>query len=467
MTDLILTGFRLVIRLGTHTLEETMNTLLKKAGLVSLLSAITVIASTPASGANWWELQNTTPKNAPNAYLMGFVWPAYVYMPGTSGYNNNVPRYNLIGPYFNHSSDAYVPYARIYLRGRLSSKISYMLAAEFGNNGATDVGGNYYPNIPFANVTFNFIPGARIEVGVFHTPGPEFDIKGYMDYNNLEFPNVISQLMVQPFFYNNKNYQKIGYSAYLIPGRDGLGVNGFTYPGVQLFDWFRRGHWEFEYALMGGVFGSIDAGVRSNTPMFAARIQQFYIFGGHGPFRSDMSVFAWLQHANPTLGSHNYTMQREGVGLTYRQGFMRPWARQLTFEFINGDGWITAPAAYNVSATIPSAASETQLYPEINDRAYGYYVNGGLFITKHIEALLRYDYYNRLPNLPSSNIKFRTVSLGLAYYINPLMHVNLNYLFRNVNASPEAATNPIVRSVIDSTDNEITLWGSFGFSTFG
>lgn len=441
---------------------------LKKCGRIAWsVAAVSILFPAIAFGANWWKLQDTAPKNAPEAYLMGFVWPAYVYMPGTSGLNDNVPRYNLIGPYFDHSSAAYVPYARVYLRGRLSSRISYMLAAEFGNNGTTDIGGNYYPSIPFANMTFNYIPGARVEVGVFYTPGPEFDIKGYMDYNNLIFPNVISQLMVQPFFYNHHIYQQIAKNAYLIPGSDGLGVNGSTYPGVQVFDWFRHGPWEFEYAVMGGVFGSIDAGVQSNTPMFAARLQQFYILGGHGPFRSDMSLFAWMQHANPTLGSHNYTMQREGVGLTYRDGFMRTWGSHLTFEYINGDGWITAPPAYNTSSSIPAAASQTQLYAGINNNAYGYYVDGGLFVTKHIEALVRYDYYNRLPNIPASNVRFRTLSIGVAYYLTPIMHINVNYLFRKVTANRAAVSNPVVRSVIDSTDNEITLWGSFGFSTFG
>lgn len=432
---------------------------------VVLLAAIGLSAD--AQAANWGELQNTTPENAPPAYLMGFVWPALVSMPGTPGYNGQIPRYNLIAPYFNHSTSFYVPYARLYLRGRLNQEISYMLSGEFGNNGATDVGGTYYPNIAFANMTFNYIPDARLEVGVFHTPGPEYDIKGYMSYNNLEFPNVIAQLMVQPFFYNNRPYTHTPTGAYLIPGNDGLGVNGFTYPGVQLFDWFRNGPWEFEYSAMAGMFGSIDAGIRSNSPMFAGSLQEAYIFGGHGPFQSNLTAFVWYQHANPTLLGKDYVMQREGLGFTYLKGFMHPWGQKLTFEYINGDGWITAPAAYNSSSDVPSAASDTQLYPNINNTANGYYIDAGLFFTKHIEGLLRYDYYNRLPNLPSANIRFRTLSVGLAYYINPLMHVNLNYYFRKVNANPAASSNAVVQSVVENTDNELVLFGSFGFSTFG
>lgn len=428
---------------------------------------ITLGMSVSAEAANWLKLQNTTPKNAPLAYLMGFAWPALVHTAGSSGYNGQIPRYNLIAPNFDHSTSLYLPYARLYLRGRLNSRISYMFSGEFGNNGTTDVGGTYYPNIPFANITFNYIPDARIEVGVFHTPGPEFDIKGYMAYNNLEFPNVISQLMAQPFFYNNRPYLHTSTGAYLVPGNDGLGVNGFTYPGVQLFDWFRHGPWEFSYQAMVGMFGSIDAGMLSNSPMYAGRIQESCIFGGHGPFQSNLTAFAWFQHANPTLLGKDYVMQREGLGFTYLKGFMHPWGQHLTFEYIRGDGWITAPAAYNSSPVIPSPASETQLYPGVNNTADGYYVNAGLFFTKHIEGLLRYDYYNRLPNLPSANISFRTLSVGLAYYINPIMHVNINYYFRNVNANPAASGNVIVQSVVHNTDNELAIFGSFGFSTFG
>jgi len=438
-----------------------------------MASIVLALVSGSADAANWFKLQDLNPKHV--ALISGFIEPSIfsmagtqtnIYNPALHRYITAVPRTNLVGPNFGQSNTLIIQRARLMIRGWLNPHISYFFAGEFGNNAATDIGGQYQPQLQDGHVVFSYIPGARVEVGIIRAPSAEDAMNGYMSYNYVVFPTVINQLMLQPFYKANPGtpYGAGPDGSSLIPGADGRGVNAFRYPGVQLFDWKNWGHWQVAYGAMVGMYGSLSAGDLSNQPLYAARLQGSYIFSGHGPFRSDVTAWIWYQNAQPTLLHHSYTMQREGVGFQYLQGYMHPWGRQLKFEYIKGNGWIDAPAAFNEQLGLAPALDQAQLYPNLNNTASGYYVEGGLFLTKRIELNLRYDYYDRLPNLAAVGGEriFKTWALALQYHITPITKVMAGYYFRTIQAPNNAPTTP-GSLVSKAVDNEFAMQAMISF----
>ena len=426
------------------------------------------LLSPAAVAANWFELQGISPPKAPLFGVSGFIEPSLYLMNGTAAENrvppiNNIPRINLVAPNNNQSNALLMLRARLMLRGNLNQHISYFFGGEFGNNALTDVRGSYRPALIDGHVTFSYIPGARVEAGIIRAPGPEDAMQGYMAYNYVLFPTAIGQLMQQTFYDSGTAYKAAAApgNPYLVSGGNTLGTNGFRYPGVQVMDWFRFGHWELAYAAMAGVYGSVAAGNQSSSPLYAARIQGSYIFGGAGPFRSDVTAYLWYQHARPDLNGQSYAMTREGVGFTYLQGYMHQWGRRLKAEYIRGTGWISAPAAFSSAANLAPVLSQTQLYPGSDNKANGYDVEAGLFLTKHIEADVRYDYYDRLPNNPQQERIFKTWALALQYHITPLTKILAGYYFRTLSVPYQP--NPAANSISSAVDNEFAMQAMISF----
>lgn len=425
-----------------------------------------------ASAANWFELQGVSPALAPLVTVSGYFEPAYTYLPGTAAANGQVPHLNMIGPNFTSSDSFNIDRARLMIRGNINKDISYFLAGEFGNNAFTHVGGSYTPGLLDGHVTFShYIPGVRIEAGIIRAPGPEQAMQGYMAYNFTSFANVTTQMMLQPFYNPNPStpYAVSG-PGYAVPGSDGEGNNAFRYTGVEAMDWFRNGPWEFTYGAMVGNFGPLTATNYSNSPLVAARLQESYIFGGHGPFQSSVTGFIWYQHANPNFNGRSYSMTRDGIGIAYMQGYMHQWGRWAKFEYMRGSGMIATPAVFS-SAGIPAlqqnALADAQVYPGSQNTANGYYISGGLFATRRIEIDLRYDYYDRLPNLPAQERTFSTWAVGLQYHFTPLTRVLLDYYVRNVGIPNLGAIPPAQRalpeSIANGADNEIALQAVIAF----
>ncbi|MHB8249158.1 MAG: porin [Acidithiobacillus sp.] len=436
---------------------------------VTLFAVVaSALLSPSAVAANWFELQGISPPKAPLFGVSGFIEPSLYLMNGTAAENrvppiNNIPRINLVAPNNNQSNALTMLRARLMLRGNLNQHISYFLGGEFGNNALTDVRGSYSPALIDGHVTFSYIPGARVEAGIIRAPGPEDAMQGYMAYNYVLFPTAIGQLMQQTFYDSGTAYKAAAApgNPYLVSGGNTLGTNGFRYPGVQVMDWFRFGHWELAYAAMAGVYGSVAAGNQSSSPLYAARIQGSYIFGGEGPFRSDVTAYLWYQHARPDLNGQSYAMTREGLGFTYLQGYMHQWGRRLKAEYIRGSGWISAPAAFSPASNLAPVLSQTQLYPGSDNKANGFDVEGGLFLTKHIEADVRYDYYDRLPNNPQQERIFKTWALALQYHFTPLTKVMAGYYFRTLSVPYQP--NPVANSISNAVDNEVAMQAMISF----
>lgn len=449
---------------------------MKKDFAALKLAALALLGSSlcqPAYATNWFQIQTESLPEWGKGTLIGFVEPNYTDTKYTPATNGLIPKADYTAPTYDNTSDLMIQRARLFIRGSLNPDISYYVGTEAGQNGYTYSFGNYAPRIIDANVLFShYIPGVRVEMGIIRAPGPEGAMEGFMSFNYLEsFPTVIGQLMQPSFYSKNMNYQAVGNGGYAVPGADMSGNNGFRYPGVQAEDWFMvRPHVELAYGVMLGDNGRQFEMGTSNGPIGAARLQMSYLLGdGSGRFfRDDITGFIWYQQSHPELNGTANTMIRDGFGMTYRQGYMVTGGRTLKAEFINGTGDIAAPAAFNQVPGVTSPAQyDTTFYPGSNNRAYGYDISTGYFVNRNIELNLRYDYYDRLPNIAAQERIFKDVGLGVQYHITPLTRIVANYFIRRVDianpsAIPKAQYN-LANSTVNGIDNEFNLYAVFAF----
>ncbi|HET9112273.1 MAG TPA: hypothetical protein VFN66_00225 [Burkholderiales bacterium] len=425
----------------------------------------------PAYATNWFQVQTEALPEWGKGTLIGFLEPNYTETKYTPASNGQIPKADYTAPLFNNTTDLMMQRARLFIRGSINPDISYYVGTEAGQNGYTYSFGNYAPRIIDANVLFShYIPGVRVELGIIRAPGPEGAMEGFMSFNYLEtFPPVIAQLMQPSFYTKNVNYAQIGKTGgYSVPGADISGNNGFRYPGVQAEDWFMiRPNVELAYGLMLGDNGRQFESGTSNGPIGAGRLQMSYLLdNGKGRFfRNDITGFVWYQQSHPELNGTSNTMIRDGFGMTYRDGYMQTGAKSFKAEFINGTGDIAAPAAFNIG--LPQV-TDTTYYPGSNNQAYGYDASAGYFVSNKIEMTLRYDYYDRLPNLAAQERIFKDIGAGVQYHITPLTRVVFDYFFRQVqipnpSAVGNAAAQSAAESVVNGIGNQFNIYAVFAF----
>lgn len=412
-----------------------------------------------AHATNWFQLQGTEPNGlgAP-VHVFGFIQPTYQDTggtavnglegpPGAPSYNGTVPNFNEVAPQNTSMSSFSLLRARLAVRGTvtpISNKIDYFIMAEFGNNPFTYENGSYTPRLTDASVTFNEIPGVRVRVGLFKTPGPEEDLQGIPDLNYINFTNVSAQL-IQNQLVGTAPATAEGGGAYSVAAEP---ITAARDQGIQLFDWFNDGPWQFAYAAMVGNGGPLYATATTNSSSYYGRLQESYIFNhSKGPHQAGVTGWLWdhLGHSSLNIATRgggftqqSYTFKRYGLGAQYRSGFMTPGAVRVTGELMRGTGWIISASPF---AGLPSGAAcgagdaqcDETLYPGANNQATGGYIETGFFITKHWDLEARYDQYDRLTNNPGAERIFKTTTLGVQYYISPAARITLNYAFNSIN----------------------------------
>ena len=475
----------------------------------SLLTAAVAAACFVGSAhaTNWFQLQGTEPSGiAAPFHLFGFIQPTYEDTGGTAvtglggaakPFNNAVPKFNEVAPQDTSMSSFNMLRARIAVRGTvtpISNKIDYFIMAEFGNNGYTYSNGSYTPRLTDASVTFNEIPGMRVRVGLFKTPGPEEVLQGIPDFDYINFTNVSAQLILNQFvtglaYAPSSPTQGVGKGGFLV---NSAPINAGRDQGIQLFDWFNNGPWQFAYAAMIGNGAPLYANAQSNSASYYGRLQESYIFHhSKGPHQAGITAWVWghLGHQTLDVGAtepnpagsgtvpsggftqQNYTFKRYGLGAQYRSGFMTPGALRVTGELMRGTGWIIAPAGFAGPVGGPTCGSANNnssglctetLYPGANNAAVGGYIETGFFVTKHWDLEARYDQYDRMTNNPGLERIFKTTTLGVQYYISPMARVTFNYAINRIDiphlsAVGSAAAQSNASAVASAKNNTIAL----------
>lgn len=438
---------------------------LNRKWLTSLLSMSCVgMLSAPAYSANWLMLQGAeSPGEAPRAKVWGFIQPEFTSTSDTKlkagPWSGQKAIFNQMRPDLKTNEGFNVLRARVGVRGTampLDSNVNYFFLAEFGNNGITREGGGSV-KITDASVTFNHIPGARIRVGQFKTPGSEEGLQAIHVFDYINFTGAVNGLLLERFFDGDGSVA--GNTAAFANNPNGP-VSAFRDTGIQVFNAFNVGDWEHSYAAMIGNGNGIARGDNDDNRETYLYLSTERIFGGEGPRRQGWKMYAWYQDGKRTLtgsngtgGAGEYDRTRSGIGSTYRNGNIH-----ANFEYITADGMIfNGTDGGAVAGASNNAATAVAAYKvATTGEADGYYLDFGYHLTPKWELDLRYDVYNRLTDNSAAERKFETWTLGAQYFFNKKSRLIVNYEIRDAKA-PNLAGNAVPNQILDSMDDRFSV----------
>lgn len=431
----------------------------KKILVTALLAALGHIPS--ASAVNWLQLQNSEAAGAEAFRYFGFIQPTYTYnqggavtgIPSTvvspvnganvavpaglTAYNGQTALPNLVGPELKSRSQFQVLRARIGARGVLpesDEKINYFVLAEVGDNGLTRTQSAVMSD---ANMTFNHIPGMRVRAGLGRLPMGEEAMMGVQVMDYINFTNVTDQLLNERFVEPYANAARTHAAAPGVPmamSKIVGPVGGYRDVGVQLFDWFTDGRWEYAYALM----LSQGNGISFNTDHpdnhdVTTRLQASYVLQGAGQKREDIIAYVWNQTGNRVYAGNDNKRVREGVGARYAHHGVR-----LAGEYIRARGMIyVAPTPQFNDIGAPAYEPIDYVALDSNNTAAGYYLDAGWRFVQDWEADVRYDVLNKMTNSAYDERRATTWTFGAQYFYSPKLRVVMNYEMRKVEV-----TNP-------------------------
>ncbi|WP_455365589.1 porin [Kaarinaea lacus] len=432
-----------------------MKKLNKKTFAAACAAAVLTGISVNAQAANWLMLQGTEPSGeAPRAKVWGFIQAQYqkdesdpctAPAPGCGPNQDPYIPPKLIGPNLDSQDGFNVNRARIGVRGTgfpLDSNVNYFILAELGNNGITAGSDNKY--LTDASITLNHIKGARVRAGLFKTPGFEEGLQAIHVFDYVNFTTVGNQLMLERYpregdvFHPPQTTPNADMNAY------SSSVGAFRDVGIQIFDTFKTADWEHSYALMYGNGNGLNFADNDENKDVYAYLSTEMVFGGKGPRREGLKIFAWYQDGKRT-NVHDRTQEqdrtRQGGGVKYLK---KPF--RVTAEYLSGKGMIFQ--GQHRPGPHPSG-TPTDLNGIWNDeKADGYYVDLGWYIgnTKW-EIDLRYDFYTRGEHHQTSaaddESEYETITVGTQYHFNKKTRVNLEYADRSFKSDTTAVNNQL------------------------
>lgn len=414
--------------------------------------ASTVVTNSHA--ANWLMLQGTEPDSAaPRAKVWGFVQAQYQKDTSDANSSDGYIPPKLIGPNLDSQEQFNVNRARIGVRGTgfpLDGKTNYFLLTEFGNNGIT-APDDRSARVTDASITFNHIPHARIRAGLFKYPGAEEGLQAIHVFDYINYTTATNQLLLERF--PNSSYTSNNPPIELSSGSS---LGGFSKPvgafrdvGVQVFDTIAINDWEHSYAFMVGNGNGLNFGDNDDHLDRYLYWSSEKVYGGKGPRRQGLKIFAWTQRGerlldntdDATQNPTSFDRDRTGFGVKYLKGQFR-----FSAEYMMGEGMIFVgpdkPTFYINDAGGPVAQDVGN---GAEGEADGYYIEGGWYIpNSRWEIDARYDVYNRLtddnefsagPNTGKSfEMEFVTLTIGAQYHVNRKTRLN----FEVANRSAEA-----------------------------
>lgn len=397
-------------------------------------TATLLLAALPltAQASNWLQLQGNEPPKSPMFKLFGFVQPTYTYIDadpisgllgGAAVHNGKYTVPNLVGPDQDAKHDLEFFRARLGARGSLTDKINYFVLTEAGRNAVT---AQHEFMVTDASLTFNFIPYARIRAGLFKVPtGEEALVAVHLAYPYVYFTNATTNLLVEnQVQFNGGTFSTTGAST----ANTVSGGSGFRDWGIQVYDWINRGPWEFSYAGMLSNGNEIEsAGDNDGNKDLTLRFQASYIFGkSAGPNREDISLYAWHQDGEREFNNQDFDRIRQGLGFKYLRGNYR-----VSGEYMRGEGMIVA------GPNPPFVGQPTQV--GLNEKARGWYLEGGWKFLPSWEVDLRYEDYDRMTEDATLEREFTTTTLGVQYFFNKNTRLTVNYEWRDLEVANPAS----------------------------
>lgn len=423
-----------------------------KTKMIVLLATLLPL---PAQAANWLQIQGNEAPNSGHVKLFGFLQPTYTtidadpiqgLLGAAAPFNGQLTLPNRVGPDLEDNEQAQFFRARLGARGNiLPGKINYFLLAEAGKNAVTSKRDVMMTD---ASITFNYIPGARIRAGLFKLPTSEEALVAvHLAYPYVYFSNAATNLLVENQVRSTGAVNATGASN----GATVSGGSGFRDWGLQVYDWFNKGPWEFSYALMVSNGNEIEAlSDNDSNKDITGRLQASYVFGkSKGPNREDASVWLWHQNGEREFGGQDFDRIREGIGARYQKG---PW--RATAEYLRGDGMIFG------GPNPPFPGQPVQI--GLNEKANGWYVEGGWRFHKNWETSLRHDVFNRMTETAALERQFTTTTLAANWFFYKNTRLTLNYEWRdldvpNLSAIPAGAQRTNAQLIADNLGDRASV----------
>lgn len=458
---------------------------MKNKILVTAL-AFALTQSPLASATNWFQLQNSEAPETPAYKFWGFIQPQFikneggdvngiVAPAGLAAYNGKTPLFNQVGPDLNSRDQLQIFRARPGVRGVIpgtDDKINYFALAELGNNGLTRENPAV---ITDASVSFNYIPGARVRVGLGRLPLGEEAMLGEPAMDYINFSNVTDSLLNERFVipYTSTRTHSPVLGVQLQQSKVTGAVGAFRDVGIEVYDWFKNEQWEYAYGLMASQGNGVnfDRNTNSGNRDVTGRLQASYIFAGKGPKREDATIYAWRQTGDRSYSGTNYNRIREGFGGKYLQGSLR-----LSGEYIRGKGMIYVgnnPPFKDIGA--PAFEPVDQLAVESSNESKGYYLDMGWKFDPQWEADLRYDILDKMSNSEFDERISTTWTIGGQYFYSPALRFVVNYEIRKIivpNLNATGTTGTLVQQqtqlkdaaiIADSIGNRLSLQLTYQF----
>lgn len=427
------------------------------------LALLAAVLPTAGHGANWVEVLGTEPPDSPKIKPFGFIQPTYTYyaadpLAGMGGAatvaNGKYQIQNLAVPTYENTDQFQFLRAQFGLRGRLTDKINYFLLTDVGHNLTTV---EHPLMVTDASMTFSYIPGAKIRVGLFKLPtGEEALVSNPVAFSYVYY-SLVTSALVQETFYQDVAGTPVGCTALagstLDCGRARSGNNAFRDWGIQVFDSFTfNKNWELGYAAMVSNGNEIEEmGDDGGGKDITGRLQLSYVFAGKGPLRQDANVFIWRQDGEREYGGQDYDRIREGVGFRVTKGPFR-----TSGEYIRGKGMIAGGPNPPVTLEKGNLEPPYNLNIDRTGKADGWYLEAGWRFHPDWEIEARYDEFDRSYSDPAAERIFKTWTLGGQYFINKNTRVTLNYEWRDAEVpNPLAITNAVQRANANIVANNL------------
>lgn len=428
----------------------------RKRGLSAACAVLAAVLPVSGYAANWLMLEATEPESA--LALSGYAAISLEYQashdtPLLAGpWAGQPDQFNRFATRFADGSVLHVPVAVAGAHGRLSDgHLNYRLSAITGDNAIVRGLEGYYGSgvrLLDASVTWNRMPHARLRVGLFRQPLGDEAVA--LEQRHVNLSHVTQQIVQERYF-------ALDGSVNGDPNLDLGPVSAFRDIGAQVFDVFSAGQWEHTYALMLGRGTGVDvspnhAGIEKYVYWSSERI-----FGGKGPQREGIKLYAWGQtgerslKVGPAQVEQDFERRRGGVGASLRTG---PWS--LAGEWIDARGMIYhGPDGGTIPGNISNDGTLVAGYNVLPEsKANGGYVDLGYRVLEPFEIRLRYDILHRGTDSANSEIQFQGVTLGGSYAFTRSDQIVIDYQFRRYNA-PRLDDGSPTNVLLDGVDDRV------------
>ena len=433
-------------------------------------AAAAVSASGPASAADWVMLQAMEPP-ATTHKVFGVVQASYTNFFGCDkleGLRNvGTNQFSLLNGSYNancrvgpdlkdRQSGVNLDNLAIGLRGNLiPSRINYFLMVNAGMNGSTydplDTDRARLISVTDATMTFSYVPGVRMRVGLMKKPGPEELYQGLDAINYIWPTDFIARVQTERFVRSNTKGTRP------IPGQSDGTASFSGYDGdigrdwgIQFFDAFKSGKWTHTYAVMvgqgSGVHDLNDYNSKKDLNLYLS--SEHDLPGGMGPNKHGVKFYAYRQQGTRNFEitpdgdlSEDFGFTRHGFGVKalgeiFGAGRGR---HRLGAELMYANGMVFYTPTGNV--VDEAFGGQLQVAAEKGNKARGLTIDYGYYLNSTWDFSVRYsrndELYRTLGTTTWNDADYRKiqgVTFGVNYRFNPKTRLTANLELRDVKA---------------------------------